>query len=267
MFASESNTKLHGIIETHCPERLYVDAADSSKFAKKIDLDLYVAGPPCQRYSGITKKTSQHCGISTCIKTILFHRPTHFILENVRQAKSTLMRHSEMLARNKYKCLCITISPTMIGFPQERHRTYLIGTLEKVPTVSLVKHTRHLWDMIDQKSETQEIKNTFVRKYKSAYPGHILNAGNMGWHLRNNSPVLSNSRASKTTCPCLHSCYWKHFYIVDQNRYLNHSEALRLQGFRSSVDFSGMTKADIGRAVGNSMCVPVIMTLVRALLS
>ncbi len=83
----------------------------------------------------------------------------------------------------------------------------------------------------------------------------VLNVGGTAAHVsRNQCQALTANRMGE-------QAYW----ITNRGRYLNNSEAFRLQGMKDLRVPRGVSDRQVRRMIGNSMCVPVLNFVFRAL--
>ena len=83
----------------------------------------------------------------------------------------------------------------------------------------------------------------------------VLNVGGIKAHVSHNQcQALTANRMGERA-------YW----ITNRGRYLNKSEALRLQGMKDLRVPPGVSERQMLRMIGNAMCVPVLSFVFRAL--
>lgn len=263
LWASECNKLLHPYIQMHGPRILLTDARKSKHLDVKERVDLYVAGPPCQRYSSLTQACKQFCGIKACIDVIRAHRPTRVIIENVAAASRKLEHMRKKCSELGYTTALFNLSPHEIGFPQRRRRCYLMCTLGRIVFAKKPRSIKLSSLLSCRPKGARETTNKFLLKYRSKYPGHIMNA-TMGSRVMNGTREITPSMASRTVCPCLDSLCMYAIYLVDESRYLTVRELARIQGFRH-INLRPLGTKNASKAMGNSMCVRVIRYLIKSM--
>lgn len=103
------------------------------------DVDIVVAGPPCQGHSNLNNHTRRNDERnSLCLKVVRFAelvQPKHVIIENVgpsvHDEKRSIHIAKEHLEYLGYKCDSVTVDLWKIGVPQLRKRHLLIASQEK----------------------------------------------------------------------------------------------------------------------------------------
>ena len=107
------------------------------------DIDLYVAGFPCQPFSTAGKRKgfldNRGNVFFSCLEVIRVKKPTYFILENVRG----LLHHNkgetwkviwrELCKLTNYHVEWKVLNTKDYGIPQNRERVFIIGIKSSVP--------------------------------------------------------------------------------------------------------------------------------------
>ena len=243
------------------------------------DIDLYVAGPPCQPWSlqtqgkGAEDEKGRGSVIYLVCDFVRSSKPKSFIIENV---PGLLKRHPVDFAailhsfvEADYKISWSIQDASTSGCPQSRPRIYIIGlrsdccykqftwpqNLRIVPPLSM------FLDSDPQAAVQRSFNDTETRNY-NMWETKMKKAGislgsetfmmdlqagkGFGCCVRGKSPCLTYARGKTGG-----------YYISTQNRYTNINEMGRLQGFTTeevgAIVKSGATKSQIGAAFGNAM--------------
>lgn len=237
------------IVANYNPEILYEDilTRDHSELP---DVDLYVAGVPCQPYSRMGKLKGLNDPRSNVmyavIDTIKLKLPTIVVLENVKSfhksdAYKILISEIESL---NYKIHVDMLKTTDYGLPQTRSRLFIICILDDKYSYSTPLHVPMipLDDLIlDKTICTRNVSGQMQRNLLGVPDGYIVSNGGYKAIAFNKCPTLL------TTCNYYHTTY---------NRYLTVDELLLLQGFKSFQKCVSNTQ--LKRQIGNSISVPVL---------
>lgn len=256
------------ILANYEPEILYEDITkrDHSQLP---DVDLYVAGFPCQSFSLMGKKLGSKDPRSNimmhCIDVIKKKRPPVFILENVKNFKfiekgkpleyllnelySILGDNNESLYSIHYDIY----NTKDYGIPQNRERIYIVGIDKNIQIAAFKKpekvHMRPLDDILLEKVVYEGSPNkTISQKIKKVDKDKffICPCNNYTKGMYNICPTLT------TACNTFYHSYYK--------RYLTPAECLALQGF--STDFvQVVSKTQLCKQIGNSMSVNVLKAI------
>ena len=278
IFSCEIDENCRQVIELNynC-KTLYenIKKRDHSNLSK---LDFYVAGFPCQAFSGLV---SDAMGFDDprgtiffeCYKTIKYTKPKFFILENVRglithdngNTFKVILKYLKKL--KDYNIYYKVLNTKDYNIPQNRPRVYIVGIQKKYGDhfkfPEKIKSTVSISDIMDKSLKNDEekltknmklvVKNRLKKKSGDKKNNYIINTGvsvNGGF----GSAMLEIS-------PCLLAGS-KYFFSTKYNRFLSDREHLRLQGFPDylkTIDNPNITK----KQAGNSMSVNVICFLLK----
>lgn len=224
------------------------------------DIDLYVAGFPCQPFSNAGLKKGMEDPRSSIfyhvIKTIKAKLPRYFVLENVKGVLKVdkIVKKCKRLEKLGYNVTFLTLNAKDFGSPQNRERVFIVGSmegiisckdLEKKPLPSLKKFV----DWKDRvKSETKRVIPHFERAIfvdlnflrDRTYPNaHLF------------SPALNCGTG---------------LFCLPLKRFANTKERLKLQGFSPSFKVV-VSKTQIRKQLGNAINVCVLKAIFKVLLS
>lgn len=243
-------------------------------------LDLYVAGFPCQSFTGLRKDAkglndSRGTIFFECLKTIKATRPKCFLLENVsglltHDNGNTFMVILDSLHKlRKYYIYHTLLNSKDYGLPQNRPRVYIIGVQKCIKNSKCfhfpdpIPLTTKVSDLMDKKLRVQTtltpnmievVKNRVQRKHGKPKDNYIVNVG-VG--------VNGFGSAMKDISPCLMANAHR-YYSTKFKRFLTGREYLRLQGFPDS--FKTLSDDRITKKqAGNSMSVSVIQAILQQL--
>ena len=137
VFTSESCAVVQRLGATHSRAELVYKDARESLARDRPDVDVYIAGPPCQDFS----VAGQRAGLSgargklfeVCLQFVRVRRPVLFIIENVKGL--AMLNGGKVLAgiiralecEGAYDVVCARLNTREHGVPQRRPRIYLIG--------------------------------------------------------------------------------------------------------------------------------------------
>ncbi len=248
--------------------------------------DLYVAGPPCQSWSGMGKRAGvgdlkgRGLVIYHCLQYINDKKPRAVVLENVPGMVHGHKRHFldilTILESMNYGVTWDIINSNQCGLPQSRPRLYIVAihNESKKGTFTFPKPMKVI---------------PYVGKYLDDTPGTRFGCPN-----RTARKNLQNARAKfkadgidqmKEPCfvdifaspkfrratraqiPCITATRGSQggFYITTQKRMTTLSELARLQGwpteYVNKILKSGVPVPHIGHAIGNAMSVNVLVRL------
>lgn len=93
------------------------------------NVDLVVAGPPCQPFSSAARGRNNALDLSGhVVRTVLGCRPEAFLLENVRHSEDRMLEVREQLIAEGYHCPpALEVSASDVGAPHGRPRLFLAG--------------------------------------------------------------------------------------------------------------------------------------------
>ncbi len=234
------------------------------------DIDMYVAGPPCQPFS-LAGKREGSAGVGgrlfeSCLDVVLRKKPALFVLENVQ---GILSIHGgrywacilERLAADfdEYHTAHALLNSREHGTPQNRKRVYLVGILKsrcvrpfRFPEP--IALTRTIEDIVDRTEVSRKRPrfNEKISRMLEANPNTFV-------HL--SYPSAKETPLFRPYSPCLLAN--SNLYCNELHRRANVREHLRLQAFPDDfVCAVGPTK--MKKLIGNSMTVSVLRRLFRA---
>ena len=267
------------------PKAIYDDIKKTPKKQISKNIDLYIAGFPCQNFSIINSHRGELDEKSEiffdCLRTIKVQKPKVFILENVKglttgQMKPIFEKIIKLLKDLKvYNIYYKILNTKDFGIPQNRERLYIIGIQKKYDKgfyfpdkkIKLKKFKSFLENPKDV--EKYKINETPI--FKKRIESHINNKNEKGirtvelsYALHSNDKFWNNSRINYDSIPCLIRSS-RGIYLVDYHRLLTEKELFSFQGF----DYNkikipdNFTLSDIKKFVGNSMSVPILKSLIK----
>lgn len=264
-FSSEIDDNCRkSIRENYDPKIIYGDITQR-KHDGIPDIDLYVAGFPCQPFStaGKRKGLEDRRGniFWSCFDVIKRKKPKFFILENVvgllshdkGRTWSTILNLLESLPYNIYWKILNTKD---FGIPQDRKRLYIVGSKNNFIWPKPIPLERPL---------SSYISNDGRSKPTSSRHEEILS------RLPDDSQFIefafgvAKTRSFANTnrlCPCITAN--PRIWCVPKHRYATPRELLNLQGFGEFKQVVSDTQ--LRRQIGNSMSVNVIKEIMRNLL-
>jgi len=228
------------------------------------DIDLYVAGFPCQPFSmaGRRKGFEDERGnvFWSCLEVIEIKQPKYFILENVRGILNHDKKNtwnviwkslSELEGYNvKWKIL----NTKDYGIPQNRERIFIVGTKENFEWPEK-KNMQSLLDFVDWEDNTvRQLPNFANNKIYKVNKNAIFI--NLEWIYASSFPTAD------LICPCIMSR--SDLWCLIKNRPANYKEYLLLQGFKNFQIV--VSERQLKKQVGNSMSVNVLKEILNNLL-
>ena len=297
-FASDIDPRVRAYLQSisNVPQITFEDIVLRTDNTPYCDLDLYVAGFPCQSFSTLGKRkgldSPQGEVFYDVLRFIQDATPKIFVLENVARLLDhdrgktfkVIMKHLKALP--DYCVECRTISPLDIGFPHSRSRVFIVGIRsqigDRVPWSLPHAQTVALETLLMSKQQAEQLQPSCVR------PLSITAAKNLEWHRAQVDDFGDRLYIVDLACsqafaikpkpgrsPCLKR-YNQMLYISTQARYITYREALRLQGFPDSTfaevcikaiagDHLSLSQAKVHQLAGNSICIPVIRAVLQPL--
>lgn len=285
-FSSEIDGACRRVIRDNFhPVRLYTDITERNH-TQLPTLDLYVAGFPCQAFSGLRNDAlglddPRGTIFFECLATIRSTQPRCFLLENVRGLLShDRGRTFEVILRSlgqlgNYHIVHRVLNTKDHGLPQNRPRLYIVGIrkdrlrnadeFQFPEPESLQTTVSDLMDGTVPPAAQQDLtpnmravlRNRLARKgvSQSTKENYIVNLGNA---------ARGFGTAMKEICPCLMANAHR-YYSTRYRRFLTGREHLRLQGFPDTfvtLPHERTTK----KQAGNSMSVNVLIRIFQNLL-
>jgi DNA (cytosine-5)-methyltransferase 1 len=236
-----------------------IDAADIP------DHDVLVAGFPCQSFSviGLRKGINDERGIlffeiERILKT---KKPRMFLLENVKGLKSIdkgkiFEMFIERLKNAGYKVFHEILAAKDFGVPQRRERVFIVGFSDQDVNFHFPEPPKTPTKVGDIMEENVDDQYTLTNQQLTACDSQ--RRFNMRTYIYNrNSPYANTLIAG-------YKSSYKSILLeqVEKNpRILTPRECARLQGFPDSFIIDRVSKHQIYRQFGNSVCVPVIKAI------
>lgn len=239
--------------------------------------DLLFAGFPCQAFSimGQSKGFEDTRGtLFFDVARILFeHRPTAFVLENVRGLVShdkgrTLQRIMETLRDLGYVTEFRVLNALDFGLPQKRERIIIVGFRSDVPhsfewPMPIITPRVRLDDVLeaDEHVSSSFFVSPGIRESRlAAVQGKKIPNGRSIWH----------ENKSGNVSPLDFSCALRagasyNYLLVDGIRRLTPREMMRLQGFPENYEIVVSYQA-MRKLTGNSVPVPLVKAVLSNLL-
>lgn len=250
---------IQSIKANYSPKNIYGDIT-SRDHSRLPDIDLYVAGFPCQPFStaGSQKGLNDPRAnvMFSVIETINIKKPKYFILENVKAFKNNeafqiLLKSIDKSYNIQYKVL----NSKDYGIPQNRERLFIVGCLSGDYEFPEPVKMKPLIDFINpditlkQKQDKTVVYNLNKFKHKIKEGLTVVSTGQFG-------------NVMNELCPTLMTGI--RIYILQHERYLTAREHLKLQGFPD--DFKQVVSdSQMYRQAGNSMTVDVLAALLKNL--
>jgi len=259
------------------------------------DLDLYIAGFPCQSFSlagtrkGLKDKRGQV--FFGCRDTIDAKRPRAFVLENVKGLMShdggatlaRVMKELKEIGGGAYEVECMPLSTQDHGVPQSRPRVYIVGILKSaqsaqhkfqwpkaLPKPSIeefldpIKGTVKLTDLPPKTSGTayrnvtaklKQLKKEGIDPLNASYIIDCDSSDYRSSMMRDRCMTITRSRAQG-------------FWVTSRARRLTLDEMFRLQGMTPGriVPPPGVSERQVAQMIGNAMSQNVLERLFSSLL-
>lgn len=190
---SEKAVRVYGNALPQARDRVICADVDAlpidQDFQKKIDIDLFLAGPPCQGHSDLNNHTRRSDPRNRLyLKTVehaIAMRPRAIVIENVRSVihdqSSVVPIAQEMLEEVGYSLKQLIVHAENFGVPQKRRRHFLIG--RKKGDVD--------FDLIDIECRGEE---PTVRNFIGDIEGEAENS-NVAFHIPSNMSSVNKVRA------------------------------------------------------------------------
>lgn len=228
------------------------------------DIDLYVAGFPCQPFSTAGKRKgfldNRGNVFFSCLEVIRVKKPTYFILENVRG----LLHHNkgetwkviwrELCKLTNYHVEWKVLNTKDYGIPQNRERVFIIGIKSSVPVKFnwpekiRMNKLENFIDWTDtQRKETKRI-------HMEIPPNSLYVELNFQHNKFSQAHIIA---------PCLNTNTG--LWNVKLHRYANCKEYLMLQGFPLNMK-QVVSNTQFKKQIGNSMSVNILTEILRNLL-
>lgn len=281
IFSSDINEECRRVIQmNYSPKRIYKDIT-TRNHSSLPHVDLYVAGFPCQAFSGLRHDASgfkdpRGTIFFECLETIKHTKPKCFLLENVRGLLShdsgntfdTIIR--SLNALNMYHISYAVLNTIDYNLPQNRPRVYIVGIHKRLKGSKCFKFpepvplTTKVSDLMDKHVKSdftltpnmkQVARERVSRKGGRMTDNYIVNV---------NGSISGFGSAMNNVSPCLLANAYN-FYSTKYKRILTAREYLRLQGFPET--FCPLPNETITKKqAGNSMSVNVLMAIFKKFL-
>ena len=234
------------------------------------DIDLYIAGFPCQPFSSAGDRRGLNDPRGTvfysCLKVIETKQPKYFILENVKG----LMTHDKgntwnimcnllkELERFGYIVKWKILNTKDYGIPQNRERIYIVGCKDKNFEWPEKKEMDDLKNYVDEE-DNKIFLSTMLEKYKE----RIEKIPNGSIFINIDFLKYNSFSTSHIICPCIGA--QSTLYCIYKKRYANIKEYFKIQGF--NLNFKQVvSKTQINKQIGNTMSVNVLKCLLENIL-
>lgn len=305
VFASEIDPTLRALLQQGQsglrPTRVFGDITSRENAEITENIDLYVAGFPCQSFSQLGNELGlddERGRVALSILNFLNTcQPRIFVLENVSNIVShnggSTFRFILATLEQHFHTTHDVISPTDIGFPQSRKRVFIIGIHKTKCTSEQHGQIPRLWSGLERRQfpcleslmlHPEEARALEPRVYRPLTPfmQKALDAQRAKAKLRGedlftepyivnvgNSSNFHRLHKDKGTSICI-TTNSQYFFYTLQQRYITYREKLRIQGFRddflSDEDLMHVPMTKRHSAAGNTMCVPVVEHVIEPLI-
>ncbi|MCE2930016.1 MAG: DNA cytosine methyltransferase [Vampirovibrionales bacterium] len=232
--------------------------------------DLLLAGFPCQPFSQAGLKK----GFEDCRGSLFFdiarilkeHRPTMFLLENVKQLKGhdkgrTLKTIIAVLEEMDYTVHIDVLRAKDFGVPQNRERVFIVGILGNNSSFQFPRpshiHTS-VSSILEQDVDPKyTISDRLWEGHQRRKKEHLEKGNGFGFSLFSETSTYTNTISAR---------YYKDGseILIEQAgknpRKLTPREAARLQGFPDTFEIP-VSDTQAYRQFGNSVAVPVIQAI------
>lgn len=255
------------ILANYDPDLIFEDMSQRDE-SELPEIDLYVAGFPCQAFSSAGKRKGVKDDRGTlfweCYKVIDHCRPDVFVLENV---KGLLSIHEGDLFReiidsldelNYYDLWWDVLDTKDYGIPQHRERLFIVGIRRGFRKSEFEfpksKRSRSIREYVDESDDTPQEVPDYVKRSrlleripKNAVFIDIGFTQNNFPHSDDYSPTLTASA---------------NLWCVPMQRYASVKELLALQGFPKNFK-QVVSDSRMKKQIGNSMSVCVLEELLK----
>lgn len=281
-FSSDIDASVRRNIEANYEPGVLFGDITTRDIADVPDIDLYVAGFPCQSFS---KMNCARKGFDdekrgpvffSCVEVIRTKRPKYFVLENVRgvlthskgQTWEVIKTHLAQLKDLGYLVEWRVLNTRVhSGLPQNRPRLYIVGTLDHEHGIVWPEPVPMdpFQDYIDWNNTKKEEMPAVIKDVYQRFEHSGLWVVNEGGYLKYKTKEgFARFQTGRGGCwsPCM--CASSRYWIVPLHRMMTGDECLRLQGF-DPAKLSGLTEVEKRRRAGNSMTVPLVAAILRGL--
>lgn len=292
-FSSDIDPHVQRVLrEIYKPEVVYEDLMDRDHAAAP-EVDLYIAGFPCQpfSYAGRSEGFSDIRGtvFFGCADYIRHRRPEVFVLENVKGLMSddkgrTFQTIIDLLSNGGgtvngqisldyftdglgYHVYHSVINSKDHGIPQNRERIFIVGFREFTPFTFPAEEPldKFLADVL-----LDEVPEKFILSdAQIEYMGKEVSTGKNHWDYGHHSEI-SKGYAQAITANLHKGVPYGVVDLGDNYRRLTPMECFLLQDFSTefftAVESLGISDTQLYRMAGNSMTVRVVEKLLRKIL-
>jgi len=280
LFSSEIDKDCRAVIKkNYNPKKIWEDMLERDHRSLPF-LDLYVAGFPCQAFSGLRNDAKgfqdpRGTIFFECLQTIQATRPKIFLFENVRGLLShnggktfgTILYFLEKLC--KYNIYYQLLNTKDYGVPQNRPRVYIVGILKTLDPERSFQFPRPIVlrksvSDIMRKSgplpqDTSKLTPNMIAVIQNRLQRQNSNDGTANYIINVSASIDGFGSAMKELSPCLMANAHR-FYSTQFKRFLTGREYLRLQDFPESFKTHENDRVTKKQA-GNSMSVNVLRAL------
>lgn len=242
------------------PKILFKDITQKRKLP---DIDLYVAGFPCQTFSNAGKRE----GFNDPRGTIFFHcynviqkkRPKYFLLENVKGLVSHDQGRTFNVIKNhlgkfrNYDIHYKVLNTRHYGIPQNRERLFIVGVPKGQPfewpkPVKCKDIVTYIDRSVTNRDKPYKSTIDSIKKSKGVFV-------DLCWINKNATPTANQyySPAILTSCA---------MWCIPMKRYATIKELLSLQGFPKKFK-QVVSDRQMKKQIGNSMSVNVIAKIFK----
>ena len=241
------------------------DAAGAAEHISRYDMDVIIAGPPCQDFSSAGKRDEDNGRGALTLsyaKIISLLRPEWFVMENVAAiTKSNKLADAKRIFKEAgYGMTEKVLNAALCGVPQKRKRFFLIGKLGAEDNTLLP----YLDEKLSQKEMTvkEYLGDGIEIEYYYRHPRSYARRGIFSVH--EPSPTIRGvNRPIPTGYPIHHNDPVK---TLEGVRPLTTKERSLIQTFPETFTFSG-TKSEIEQMIGNAVPVNLGKFVASAILA
>lgn len=253
------------LLANHTPILFFDDVCQERELP---DIDVYVAGFPCQSFSHIGNRTGESLLYLESLKVISQKKPKWFILENVPAFKKSNQFKNLI---SKLHSLSYTVDIDVLnskdyGVPQNRPRLFMMGTRKDVPHTYRTPPPLPMIPLDSFLTPNLPSQSIFPSCQK-LLDGKRIGKKDMAPIKREENWVVACAgfgNTMKDMCPTLTRN--TRYYLTKHGRYLTSREKLRLMGFPDDWK-QVVSDSQVHFQAGNSMVVNVLMVIFSTLVS
>lgn len=274
LWSCDNNKDVKESIEANYEPNKFFDniitRKNSSLKEFKNKVDIYVAGFPCQAFSSLGQKKGfkelEGNIFFQCFKTIKYTKPKVYILENVKnllhhdngKTFKTICQFLDSLKNYDYYYKILNTKD--FNIPQSRPRLYIVGIMkdQKIKDFSFpnkIKATKTVKDFVDKKFNTSKYRTEPTKYVRKRSPKKV--------QLSNKILITTPDTWGKINTvkfPCITTS--GAIYLINQQRYLQVPELLKLQGFSKKFK-QVISDSKMKKQIGNTMSVNVLKVLFK----